>query len=360
MLGLMDDLYAYNDWANDKVIALCSGLSDAQLDMPREMGFGTLRATLFHILTAEVIWMERWQGVPWRPFPKDPEGMSVAAIADGLKHVAHSRRELMMAEQANRWSRRVEYQDSTQTPFDHRLSDLLLHVVNHGVHHRAQALNYLKQFDRTVVAGIDYCFYRLAKHAVTQSPEAKASLKAYGLEVSEPSNERCPWDAEWVTRQFQYNDWATRKVLAFSASLTDEQLDRDFAMGPGSIRKTLLHLMDAEAWWITNWNDGPRPFPQTPESTSVAELSETWPGYIAQRNAFIANVDDNEAERIVEIAAGGPHTRFRVGESIPHLALHGTHHRAQLINMFRHVGAEWTNIDLLYAIDDLPEPTVKQ
>ncbi|EMI16619.1 DinB [Rhodopirellula maiorica SM1] len=121
-----------------------------------------------------------------------------------------------------------------------------------------------------------------------------------------------------------------------------------------------MHLFDAEAWWITNWTEGPLPFPRTPESTSVAELSETWPDVMAQRNAFIATVDGNEVERIVEIAAGGPHTRFRVGESIPHLALHGTHHRAQLINMFRHVGAAWTNIDLLYAIGDLPEPPVKQ
>ncbi|EMI19903.1 DinB, partial [Rhodopirellula maiorica SM1] len=232
MPGLMDDLYAYNDWANDKVIALCGDLSDAQLDTPREMGFGTLRATLFHILTAEVIWMERWQGVPWRPFPKDPEGMSVDAIADALRDVAQQRRDLMSAEQDSRFSRLVQYQDSKQTPYDHRLSDLLLHVVNHGVHHRAQALNYLKQFDRTVVAGIDYLFYRLAKHAVPQSPEAEASLRAYGLDVSEPCGERCPWDAQWNIRQFQYNDWATGKVLEFAASLTDEQLDRDFAMGP--------------------------------------------------------------------------------------------------------------------------------
>ena len=29
---MMDDFYAYNDWANEKVLGLCDGLTDEQLD----------------------------------------------------------------------------------------------------------------------------------------------------------------------------------------------------------------------------------------------------------------------------------------------------------------------------------------
>ena len=111
MDGMIDDLYAYNDWANGKVLNLCEGLTDEQLDLPREMGFGTLRATLFHILTAEVVWMERWQSVPWRPFPTDPAGMSLNDIAAGLREVASERKTLIDSEQSDRWRKQIQYQD---------------------------------------------------------------------------------------------------------------------------------------------------------------------------------------------------------------------------------------------------------
>ena len=353
MTNLIDDLYAYNDWGNQQILSLCDGLTDEQLDAPREMGFGTLRATLFHILTAEIVWLERWQSVPWRPFPTDPQGMSLTDIQAGLADVAAKRKQLISEHQPNRWSQRIAYQDSAKKDFDHVLLDLLIHVAHHGVHHRAQALNYLKQFERTVVAGIDYCFYRLAKFPVEQTPEALEGLTGYGLAVGEATESPCPFDLQIANRFYKYHDWAISSVLEFVDELSDEALDRDFQMGPGSIRSTLLHLFDAETWWLGNWTKGPIPFPESDRKTSIADLRERWKSLAAPRDAFISGVDDSEAQRVVEILAGGPPTRFRVGESIVHLAIHGTHHRAQLINMCRHSNAPWKNIDMLYAIDVL-------
>lgn len=175
------DLYAYNDWANTKIASLCDGLTDQQLDAPREMGFGSLRATLFHLLTAEVIWLERWRGLPWRTFPTNPGDFSAQQFLDGLQEVASQRHELIELNRQGRWNNQIQYLDSKKTPYDHCLFDLLLHVANHGVHHRAQALNYLKQFDRSVVAGLDYIFYRLAKFSVKQSCDAKESLTELSL-----------------------------------------------------------------------------------------------------------------------------------------------------------------------------------
>jgi len=92
MQELFSSLYAYSEWANEKIIQMCDGLTDAQLDQPKEMGFGTLRKTLFHILTADVVWMERWESAPWREFPTDPDGKSIAEIAAALRDVRKSLR----------------------------------------------------------------------------------------------------------------------------------------------------------------------------------------------------------------------------------------------------------------------------
>lgn len=50
---MIDSLFADNDWANARILKLADGLNDKQLDLQREMGFGSLRATLFHIWAAE-------------------------------------------------------------------------------------------------------------------------------------------------------------------------------------------------------------------------------------------------------------------------------------------------------------------
>lgn len=350
---LFHELYEYNDWANSKIFSLCDGLSESQLDEPREIGFGTLRATLFHILSAEEIWLERWQGVPWRPFETDPQGASLSEVASRLQKVGEARRAFVDEHRSNGWAGDIEFQDSTQADYKLRLSDLILHVYNHGVHHRAQALNYLKKFDRTVVAGIDYLFFRLAEHAVEQSAEAAEGLRGYGLEVGSVTEKACTWDAGLVTRMFKYHDWANAKVLGFVSGLGDDDLDREFDMGLGSIRKTFLHLFDAENWWLKTWTTGPNPFPRSDAATSISDLSDNWQGVAKERDDFVATIDESSAQRVIEILAGGPATRFRVGESAVHLATHGVHHRAQLINMCRHVNAPWTNIDLLYGLAEL-------
>jgi uncharacterized damage-inducible protein DinB len=47
----------------------------------------------------------------------------------------------------------------------------------------------------------------------------------------------------------------------------------------------------------------------------------------------------------VTVIAGGPQVRFRVLESLVQLCCHGTHHRAQLINMLRHSGVTAPALD---------------
>ena len=345
---MLDDLYAYNSWANAKIAALCDGLSDNQLDAKREIGFGTLRATLFHVLTAERIWMERWTGVPWRPFPTDPDGMTLSEFTNGLAEVAAQRRSLIEIHRADRWSDQITYQDSQKTEYTHRLYDLLLHVANHGVHHRAQALQYLKPFERTLPAGLDYIFYRLAATTVPQLEESIKGLQAFGLEVATIDAPDPSYDAFMILRLFRYHEWATTELLAMCDTIEVAALDRDFAMGSGSIRKTLLHMMDAEQWWLNHWSGIDAPFPQSQDDMPLSTIRDVWGQAAKKRNDFLTSIDPEKSMEVITVRPGGPPTSFRVGESALHVALHGTHHRAQVINMLRRSGGRIHDLDLLY------------
>lgn len=356
MQELFSSLYAYNQWANEKIVQMCDGLTDAQLDQPKEMGMGTLRATLFHILTADVVWMERWESAPWREFPLDPDGKSVLEIATSLGDIGNRRTLLIENNTSDSWSSMIEYQDSAKTPFCHQLHDLLLHVWVHGIHHRAQALNYLRHFDRTIPGGIDWIFYKLATGSTVQSPECVEAMTGNGLAVNISMGDEVEWRHRSVKRMFAYGDWAFGQVIDNAIKLDDAALDREFEMGPGSIRKSLLHMFDAERWWVTNWTEGGSPFPSSAASTSMSALKELWSANAAARNEYLEKVDQEDAVRIVEVSFGGPPIRIKVGESAIQLVMHGAHHRAQVVNMFRHSEAPIGNIDLLYGLEHLSEP----
>jgi uncharacterized damage-inducible protein DinB len=335
---IINELYRYNSWANRRIVALCDGLTDAQLDEPRAMGFGSLRNTVFHILAAEEIWLERWTGVPWRPFPMEAAGLQLGDIARRLERVAAERQALVDRERPDRWQRVCEYKDSKGNTYRNRLEGLLLHVANHGTYHRAQALNSLKQFGRTVPGGLDYIFYRFAKPHVAQEPATADSMRQFGLEVATGSSPLVEWDAAVIRNYFAYGDWCNNCLLDLAAPLDAAALDRDFGIGLGTIRKTVLHIADAERWWLSNWTVGPTAFDKAPASTPIADLRSQWPQIIADRNRFIDSLDDSSAQRVVTAWVGPMSVRVPVIESLLQLCGHGTHHRAQLINMLRQNG----------------------
>lgn len=357
MAILFDALFAYNDWANRKIFALCDGLSDAQLDQPKAMGFGTLRATLFHILAADTIWLERWCSAPWRPFPIDPAGQSLEDMWAGLQRASAERSRLIAAERDQHWQRIVEYRDSKQILYRHRLSDLLWHVFNHGVHHRAQALNYLRQFERSAGPGIDFIFYRLAEGSVEQPAETLAALRSRGLAANEHIGEPIAWDGQLIVRAYEYGAWATNKLLGVASGLDSDALDRSFDIGFGSLRKILLHMFDVERWQFANWCSGPTPFPHSAADTPLDTLQLQWQELSAQREAWLNQLDASAAAGLVSLSLGGHNlVQLPLIDLVCQIATHGTHHRAQVVNVLRQLDRPSGNIDVLYALAELSSP----
>ena len=345
-ISQIEDLYRYNDWANGKVFGLCAGLSHAQLDERREMGLGTLRNTLFHILTAEQIWLERWQVAPWRPFPTDSLGMDIDEIEAQLRQISQARFQMLKSEKAERWQRVINYKDGKGNPYSNPLDALLLHVVNHSIHHRAQALAYLKSFGRTTPVGLDYLCYKVARPSLDQDPASMTKWKAMGLEVAKAPGWNAQFDPELMQRYFRYGRWATQQLLDQAAGADAAALDRDFGFGHGTIRKTLTHLVEVEAGWINIIKGGPDNR-QPLGSLEVADLAARSESVASEIAEHVAGLDSSAAQQEVTASPGGIPLKLRVIEALVQLCCHGTHHRAQLVNMLRHIDRPVSSIDLI-------------
>ena len=74
----------YNRWQNAKLYGAADALSDAERRRDRRAFFGSIHATLNHLLWADRIWMSRLAGTP-RPDGGIPESVALYGDWDELK-----------------------------------------------------------------------------------------------------------------------------------------------------------------------------------------------------------------------------------------------------------------------------------
>jgi len=334
----LQELYTFNRWANDKALAIADGFSAEQLDRPFEMGLGSIRSTLHHIWAAERVWLDRWTkgGVPKFVFPE--AGLSIAELR-GRYHATDAERDAFLVKQCEAdLARPLAFTNIKCESYSLPLGGQMLHVANHGIHHRAQFVNMVRHVGGPVPKpGLDYIFYRLEK-----INDAPPSLDLHAIRNYE-----------------DYSDWATRKLLDIAAKLSDAQLDRPFEMGMGTLRKTFSHLCDAEGWWQANWTTGPAgAFPAADDRISIADVAKRLDDAWAARDRFVSTLSDSDLTRPVTVKPRPEMTiQFALGVSLVQLCGHATHHRAQILNMLRHVGVQPPGLDLVFWLrDSEPRP----
>jgi uncharacterized damage-inducible protein DinB len=146
-------LVAYNQWADERVLAAIDGLPAEELDRPREAYFGTIAANLGHILGAQRRWLARWNG---EPLPAD-EAIGVPwreAYAE-----THARLRAYVAGLSDAEADRVlRYQDMSGNARELVLADAISHVVNHGTAHRAETGLLLERLGRSP-GDLDYAAF---------------------------------------------------------------------------------------------------------------------------------------------------------------------------------------------------------
>jgi uncharacterized damage-inducible protein DinB len=148
-------LFAYNAWANQRVLeqAACAGEVDYFKAVPG-LSFGSLHATLVHILIGELVWLARWQG------GKPPEGLKdarqavmiaeteIPSFAD-LRQIwdaeLEKQRSFFEGLQDDAVDRSVSYLTQFGESNVQPLSQLMTHVFNHGTQFRAEAAVRLTQ-----------------------------------------------------------------------------------------------------------------------------------------------------------------------------------------------------------------------
>jgi uncharacterized damage-inducible protein DinB len=144
-LAEIRDLFAFNAWANDRMIAGVDALSPEQRDRDLGSSFPTILATAAHIAGAEWVWLERWDGRSPTALPGwavTPEWTRVRALFAELEA---ARAAFLSTLTEADLTRPVEFTLFNGTKDARPLQIQFQHVVNHGSYHRGQIAGMFRQ-----------------------------------------------------------------------------------------------------------------------------------------------------------------------------------------------------------------------
>ena len=137
-----------------------------------------------------------------------------------------------------------------------------------------------------------------------------------------------------------HDRWATGQILDACDRLSAEQFQRRFDIGPASLHDTLTHLIGATRVWTETLSGGearPRIEEDGQQRTPAqirALLEEAW-------RELLAEVHRRPLSEIVtRQRRDGRTVHLTRGAVLAHVTTHDMHHRAQCLNMLRHLGVK--------------------
>lgn len=135
-------LVEYNIWANRLMGKQIESLSPELFDKPLAGSFGSIKATITHVMESDWLWMNRFKGIPlakvpawqldnaadiyreWKIVQEDMLSVARTLAVDKNKMIAFVTRKGMHYE----------------LPFE----DLIIHIANHGTYHRGQLTDMIR------------------------------------------------------------------------------------------------------------------------------------------------------------------------------------------------------------------------
>ena len=150
----------------------------------------------------------------------------------------------------------------------------------------------------------------------------------------------------------EYTDWSTTRLLECAAPVADAALDTDLQIGPGTLRRILLHTYNGELIWLRRCQGiVENPWPSESEKVAMGTLAGRFAANTAARNRWLDALAPDALGR-VQTYRDSKGTLFEaaLGDMILQGAMHTKHHQAQTVNALRRLGAQWPELDYMYRV----------
>ncbi|HXS35696.1 MAG TPA: DinB family protein [Flavipsychrobacter sp.] len=154
----------YNAWANKRIIDVLLKIDEDELDKEVISSFPTLRKTIYHMWTAEFIWLQRLQLTEQPVWIEDIfKGNFEEACAD-WQRVSQTIAQFIEKQYDDRSFEHIcEYYDKQKRPNKLPISIILSQLFSHSTYHRGQLVTMMHQVSITKIPPTDFLIFLAAK-----------------------------------------------------------------------------------------------------------------------------------------------------------------------------------------------------
>jgi uncharacterized damage-inducible protein DinB len=153
---------------------------------------------------------------------------------------------------------------------------------------------------------------------------------------------------------YEYNYWASRKILAASANVTQEQFNAPASFPYGGLRGTLLHILDAEWGWRALFQsiDSASDLLESDFPTLTA-LEARWREEEMAMRAYLAGLRDEDMESHLRYTTDTGINRDRIlWHCLLHVVNHGTQHRSEAAALLTDFGHSPGDLDFTVFLNE--------
>jgi len=147
----IQELYRYNQWANDRAFEAASGLTLEEFTRDLGNSYPSVRDTLTHVVWAEWIWLQRWKGTSPQHRFNAAEFPRVDTLTTRWLELKAEQSAFVEAVTGERLHAVLTYVNLLGQTFRYALWRQMYHVVNHSTYHRGQLTTMLRQLGRVPV-----------------------------------------------------------------------------------------------------------------------------------------------------------------------------------------------------------------
>jgi len=151
---------------------------------------------------------------------------------------------------------------------------------------------------------------------------------------------------EHLRRQFAYDAWANREVLAGLRASAHPR--------PRPLQ-LLAHILSAERLWLERIRNQPQSLPVWPDFTleqcqaQIADLERLWSEYLGQASAAGLSQTGLSQKVTYKNSKGEPWSNT-AEDILTHVAMHSAYHRGQIASQVRAGGEQPAYTDFIHAV----------
>ncbi|MBI3139517.1 MAG: DinB family protein [Sphingobacteriales bacterium] len=163
MKELLQQMAAYNNWANQRIVEAVLSLPEEKCLRELPSSFKTLQATLLHIWDAESAWWQRLRLQERVEMPGKNFSGSTREAGEGLVRQSGQWENWVKQASVISLDHVIQYYNNKREPVKIQTSQLLLHVFNHSNYHRGQLITLFHQLGHTKLPATDFFLWSKSK-----------------------------------------------------------------------------------------------------------------------------------------------------------------------------------------------------